>query len=178
MKTSEERAQVGHVTHNLQVKLVLSRDYIVQVLMSTFRKAVNQPNETIAETSSSLDFHLLSLLETGKGRHSPFVVKKMPERIRPKPTDSRLFDPKQSIKGSASPYRSTLEPSSEWSVEANRSQFQNASKSHTISIDTSFIQAHSILFGKLSLEVFNEARTTFLSQLNNQIGRVTAKSKE
>jgi hypothetical protein len=53
-----------------------------------------------------------------------------------------------------------------------------ASHSHAISIDTSFIQAHGILFGKSSPEAFNEAKTTFLGQLNNQIGRVTAKWKE
>jgi hypothetical protein len=53
-----------------------------------------------------------------------------------------------------------------------------ASHSHTISIDTSFIQAHAILFEKLSLEAFNDATTIFLGQLNNHIGRVTAKWKE
>lgn len=53
-----------------------------------------------------------------------------PERIHPKQPDSRLFDPKQTAKGNASPYRSTPEPSSEWSVEANRSQFQPSQSSH------------------------------------------------
>ncbi|KAF2864714.1 hypothetical protein BDV95DRAFT_508584 [Massariosphaeria phaeospora] len=55
-------------------------------------------------------------------RDIPHTV--VPERTRSKPADPRLFDPRQSSKGNASPYRSTPEPSSEWSVEANRSQFQ------------------------------------------------------
>ncbi|KAF2107222.1 hypothetical protein BDV96DRAFT_654068 [Lophiotrema nucula] len=57
-------------------------------------------------------------------RDVPYTVS--PERTRAKPSDSRLFDPKQTSKGTASPYRGTPEPSSEWSVEANRSQFQQS----------------------------------------------------
>ncbi|KAF2270250.1 hypothetical protein CC78DRAFT_196553 [Lojkania enalia] len=48
----------------------------------------------------------------------------IPERTRSKPTDPRLFDSKQGSKGTVSPYRSTPEPSSEWSIEVNRDQFQ------------------------------------------------------
>jgi hypothetical protein len=54
----------------------------------------------------------------------------------------------------------------------------NASYSHALSIDTSFIQAHGILFGKISAERFEDARLAFQSQLDNHIGRVTAKWKE
>ncbi|KAF2791200.1 hypothetical protein K505DRAFT_249485 [Melanomma pulvis-pyrius CBS 109.77] len=120
-------------------------------------KADDQPSEATAGTGSTLDLTTLSLLETGKGRHSPYLGKKrpaesdlharrgklqgpteiydpdfsrdmphtkVPERTRPKPSDSRLFDPKQNSKSSPSPFRSTPEPSSEWSVEVNRSHFQ------------------------------------------------------
>lgn len=54
----------------------------------------------------------------------------------------------------------------------------NASYSHALAIDTSFIQAHGVLFGKLSEERFQDARLAFLNQLDNHIGRVTAKWKE
>ncbi|KAH7374273.1 hypothetical protein BKA66DRAFT_422608 [Pyrenochaeta sp. MPI-SDFR-AT-0127] len=43
------------------------------------------------------------------------------DRTRPKPQDPRLYDPKQVTKGASSPYQSTPEPSSEWSVEATKS---------------------------------------------------------
>src|SRR6186713_1984611 len=112
------------------------------------RKAADQPSEATAGTGSTPDLTTLSLLETTKGRHSPYLGKKrpadadfhgrrgkiqgpteivdpdyardiphtiMPERSRPKHTDSRLFDPRQPVKGSASPFQSTPEPSSEWS---------------------------------------------------------------
>ncbi|OAF99384.1 uncharacterized protein CC84DRAFT_394084 [Paraphaeosphaeria sporulosa] len=52
------------------------------------------------------------------------------------------------------------------------------SYSHDLPIDTSFIQAHGILFGKHSAERFEDARFAFQSQLDNHIGRVTAKWKE
>jgi hypothetical protein len=52
------------------------------------------------------------------------------------------------------------------------------SYSHDLPIDTSFIQAHGILFGKHSAELFEDARFAFQSQLDNHIGRVTAKWKE
>ncbi|KAF1997127.1 hypothetical protein P154DRAFT_441918 [Amniculicola lignicola CBS 123094] len=45
-------------------------------------------------------------------------------------------------------------------------------------IDTSFIQAHGVLFKKLSPDQFEDARFNFQSQLDNHIGRVTAKWKE
>ncbi|KAJ4355819.1 uncharacterized protein N0V89_003840 [Didymosphaeria variabile] len=50
--------------------------------------------------------------------------------------------------------------------------------SHDPPIDTNFIQAHGILFGKASSEDFEDARFAFQSQLDNHIGRVTAKWKE
>ncbi|OCK77900.1 hypothetical protein K432DRAFT_406929 [Lepidopterella palustris CBS 459.81] len=52
------------------------------------------------------------------------------------------------------------------------------SYSHSLPVDTSFIKAHGILFGKLSSDSFEEALTGFLDQLDNHIGRVTAKWKE
>jgi hypothetical protein len=54
----------------------------------------------------------------------------------------------------------------------------NASYSHALPIDTSFIQAHGVLFGKVSTERFEDAMSAFQSQLDNHIGRVTAKWKE
>ncbi|KAF2634306.1 hypothetical protein P280DRAFT_371236, partial [Massarina eburnea CBS 473.64] len=54
----------------------------------------------------------------------------------------------------------------------------NTSFSHALPVDTSFIQAHGILFGKLSADRFEDARFAFQSQLDNHIGRVTAKWKE
>ncbi|KAF2191506.1 hypothetical protein K469DRAFT_732855 [Zopfia rhizophila CBS 207.26] len=53
-----------------------------------------------------------------------------------------------------------------------------ASYSHALPIDTSFIQAHGVLFEKLSPEAFEDARFAFQGQLDNHIGRVTAKWKE
>ena len=50
--------------------------------------------------------------------------------------------------------------------------------SYEPSVETRFIQAHGILFGKHSPERFEEARLAFQSQLDNHIGRVTAKWKE
>jgi Est1 DNA/RNA binding domain len=52
------------------------------------------------------------------------------------------------------------------------------SYSHSLPVDTSFIKAHGILFGKLSSEGFEEALASFLSQLDNYVGRVAAKWKE
>ncbi|KAF2477583.1 uncharacterized protein BDR25DRAFT_320839 [Lindgomyces ingoldianus] len=52
------------------------------------------------------------------------------------------------------------------------------SYSHALPIDTSFIQAHGVLFEKLTPETFEDARFAFQSQLDNHIGRVTAKWKE
>ena len=51
------------------------------------------------------------------------------------------------------------------------------SYSHSLPVDTNFIKAHGILFGKLSTEDFEEAFVSFLSQLDNHVGRVTAKWK-
>ncbi|KAF1938283.1 hypothetical protein EJ02DRAFT_410659 [Clathrospora elynae] len=56
-------------------------------------------------------------------RQVPYSI--TPDRARPRTQDPRLFDPKQTIKGTSSPYQTTPEPSSEWSVEATKSsQFQ------------------------------------------------------
>jgi hypothetical protein len=53
-----------------------------------------------------------------------------------------------------------------------------ATYSHALPIDTIYIKAHAILFDKLSLDEFEEAMTQFTNNLNNHIGRVTAKWKE
>ncbi|KAF2198880.1 hypothetical protein GQ43DRAFT_377600 [Delitschia confertaspora ATCC 74209] len=50
--------------------------------------------------------------------------------------------------------------------------------SHALPIDTNFIQAHGILFEKLPQNQFQETVAAFQSQLDNYIGRVTAKWKE
>ena len=50
--------------------------------------------------------------------------------------------------------------------------------SYDLPIDTSFIQAHGILFGKLSPERFEDARFKFQGLLDDHIGRVTAKWRE
>lgn len=55
---------------------------------------------------------------------------------------------------------------------------QTTSYSHALPIDTSFIRAHGVLFKKISLEEFERATSAFHSQLDNHIGRVTAKWKE
>jgi hypothetical protein len=54
----------------------------------------------------------------------------------------------------------------------------NASYAHSLPIDTSFIRAHGILFGRLSTDTFEESKEAFLGQLDNHIGRVTAKWNE
>jgi hypothetical protein len=53
-----------------------------------------------------------------------------------------------------------------------------ATYSHALPIDTNFIKAHALLFDRLSLDDFTEATTDFISNLDNHIGRVTAKWKE
>jgi hypothetical protein len=55
---------------------------------------------------------------------------------------------------------------------------QVTSYSHALPVDTSFIQAHGILFRTLSPDAFEDARQSFQSQLDNHIGRVTAKWRE
>ncbi|KAF2803996.1 uncharacterized protein BDZ99DRAFT_426165 [Mytilinidion resinicola] len=54
----------------------------------------------------------------------------------------------------------------------------SASYTHSLPIDTSFIRAHGILFGRLSTDAFEESKDAFLGQLDNHIGRVTAKWNE
>lgn len=53
-----------------------------------------------------------------------------------------------------------------------------SSYSQALPIDTSFIQAHGVLFAKLAPERFKEACVAFQSLLDSHIGRVTAKWKE
>jgi hypothetical protein len=50
--------------------------------------------------------------------------------------------------------------------------------SHALPIDTNYIKAHALLFERLSLDGFKEAMTEFTNNLDNHIGRVTAKWKE
>jgi hypothetical protein len=53
-----------------------------------------------------------------------------------------------------------------------------ATYSHTLPIDTNYIKAHALLFEKMSLDDFKQAKTEFTKTLDNHIGRVTAKWKE
>jgi hypothetical protein len=49
------------------------------------------------------------------------------DRTKPKSQDPRLFDHKQTTRGTSSPYQTTPEPSSEWSAEATKSsQFESS----------------------------------------------------
>ncbi|PVH98421.1 hypothetical protein DM02DRAFT_531208 [Periconia macrospinosa] len=54
----------------------------------------------------------------------------------------------------------------------------NTSYSHTLPVDTSFIQAHGVLFEKSSADQFEDARLSFQTQLDHHISRVTAKWKD
>ncbi|KAF2015220.1 hypothetical protein BU24DRAFT_173756 [Aaosphaeria arxii CBS 175.79] len=63
----------------------------------------------------------VQILDPDYSRDLPYNITS-DRTTRSKHVDPRLFDPKQGAKGTVSPYRSTPEPSSEWSVEANRSQ--------------------------------------------------------
>ena len=66
----------------------------------------------------------VEVVDSEYSRQIPHTV--VSDRTRPKPQDARLFDPKQSTKGTSSPYQTTPEPSSEWSAEATKSsQFQS-----------------------------------------------------
>jgi hypothetical protein len=53
-----------------------------------------------------------------------------------------------------------------------------ATYSHALPIDTNYIKAHALLFEKMSLDDFQQAKTEFTNNLDNHIGRVTAKWKE
>jgi hypothetical protein len=53
-----------------------------------------------------------------------------------------------------------------------------ATYSHALPIDTNYIKAHALLFEKMSLDEFKQAKTEFTNNLDNHIGRVTAKWKE
>jgi hypothetical protein len=49
------------------------------------------------------------------------------DRTKPKSQDPRLFDHKQTTRGTSSPYQTTPEPSSEWSAETTKnSQFESS----------------------------------------------------
>ncbi|KAH5982825.1 hypothetical protein HBI84_250190 [Parastagonospora nodorum] len=50
--------------------------------------------------------------------------------------------------------------------------------SHALPIDTNYIKARTLLFEKLSLDDFEQVTTEFLDNLDNHIGRVTAKWEE
>jgi hypothetical protein len=50
--------------------------------------------------------------------------------------------------------------------------------SHALPIDTNYIKAHAILFEKMSGNGFMQAMTEFTNNLDNHVGRVTAKWKE
>jgi hypothetical protein len=51
-------------------------------------------------------------------------------------------------------------------------------RSNAPTINESFIQAHGVLFGKVSVEKLEDARFAFQSQLDNHIGREAVKWKE
>jgi len=53
-----------------------------------------------------------------------------------------------------------------------------ATYSHALPIDTNYIKAHALLFERLSLDDFKQAMVEFTNNLDNHIGRVTAKWKE
>lgn len=53
-----------------------------------------------------------------------------------------------------------------------------ATYSHALPIDTNYIKAHALLFEKMSLDDFKQAVMEFTNNLDNHIGRVTAKWKE
>ncbi|KAI8942051.1 hypothetical protein NX059_000153 [Plenodomus lindquistii] len=53
-----------------------------------------------------------------------------------------------------------------------------ATYSHALPIDTNFIKAHALLFENMSMEDFQVAKQEFMGNLDNHIGRVTAKWKE
>jgi hypothetical protein len=53
-----------------------------------------------------------------------------------------------------------------------------ATYSHALPIDTNYIKAHALLFEKMSLDELKQAMLEFTNNLDNHIGRVTAKWKE
>ncbi|RAR03029.1 telomerase-binding protein est1a protein [Stemphylium lycopersici] len=61
----------------------------------------------------------IEIADSDYSRHIPHTL--LSDRIRPKAQDIRLFNPKQATRGTTSPYRTTPEPSSEWSAEATKS---------------------------------------------------------
>ncbi|RYN16398.1 hypothetical protein AA0114_g12465 [Alternaria tenuissima] len=70
----------------------------------------------------------VEVVDSEYSRQIPHTV--VSDRTRPKPQDARLFGPKQSTKGTPSPYRTTPEPSSEWSVEATKGNQSQSPKHH------------------------------------------------
>ena len=69
------------------------------------------------------------VVDSEYSRQIPYTV--VSDRTRPKPQDARLFDPKQSTQGTPSPYQTTPEPSSEWSVEATKGNQLQSPKHHS-----------------------------------------------
>jgi hypothetical protein len=53
-----------------------------------------------------------------------------------------------------------------------------ATYSHALPIDTNYIKAHALLFERLPLDDFKQAKLEFTNNLDNHVGRVTAKWKE
>jgi hypothetical protein len=53
-----------------------------------------------------------------------------------------------------------------------------ATYSHALPIDANYIKAHALLFEKMSLDDFKQAKTEFTNNLDNHIGCVTTKWKE
>lgn len=119
-----------------------------------FRKATaDHTSEATAGAGSTLNLGNLSLIDPGKGHHSPFSGRKRAAEAdfqtrRGKPqAPVEIYDPdndavdfpgqhlpsvehKHSIRGGTASFRATPEPSSEWSIEANRSQFQSSQLTH------------------------------------------------
>ncbi|KAL1796719.1 hypothetical protein ACET3X_005259 [Alternaria dauci] len=71
----------------------------------------------------------VEIVDPEYSRQIPHTV--VSDRTRPKQQDARLFDPKQSTRGTPSPYQTTPEPSSEWSVEATKSNPIQSSQSQS-----------------------------------------------
>lgn len=66
----------------------------------------------------------IKVVDDDYSRQIPYTIAS--DRTKPKAQESRLFDHKLSTKGTASPYHSTPEPPSEWSVEAAKSGIQQS----------------------------------------------------
>ncbi|KAF2715133.1 hypothetical protein K504DRAFT_367840 [Pleomassaria siparia CBS 279.74] len=176
-QTTDQLFSHARTEHAAILKLMDPGQARVKVRNAALKmKALDHSSDATAGGGSTTpDLTSLSLVDTGKARHSPHMGKKrpadpdfharrakaqgpteifdpeysrdmphtiVPERTRPKPAESRLFDPRQTTKAAAaaaaaSPYRSTPEPSSEWSGESLASRISTAqshnAKSHVSS---------------------------------------------